>query len=1004
MKNTSIFSLIAAKGSQFTGTTSDGQNRVELALLGDVGYVKGSASNMRAIVLPGHTDADDWHLVNITDRHYLYLGTIAVLGATGEEHASDTALRSFNWAFGNIGQVYDVIPAPAYVLSRLLDHEGRAQYKGRVTHDELRKIHQQVTLTPVVWKGDDSTELASHSDYPSLSRDMCRADGVRALYDTATVDGICQVLFEGAETDQYDAIISQVSRMDGLSNRILVAMNQAADKVKPVKVTKTDPFKKNGVVNIAQIFELDDGQTVTIVYHNPDSTPTKLDPKDTVTSWKFLLNKRDVSAVLQPKSGKDVQIPVLAKRMMMVVEANSARFKRNQERQLKAENTLVELQKIEQEKQAELLQLDQEIEELQKQLDVPLENHVTGQVETAATFEAAVTRYNIKSLNKRARKPDGLVKFSTRADGEYDVHMEQGSVGGDYVGTIDGAKSWLEGRMQSLSDALDGQSSWDRIAARLVLVSGDDVLGLPAAAAPGTPAEPETKTTDVLKETITPEQADLNWGRQVSAMLRDAAENGRPKFTRNIDGLIALAKSLIEQNKTKGDIVVDELQYIVNQVRTMRQYNVVMPRNDRVTKGKTSNKIRRLNAVFKEAQTPFSMVYSKDDNTARIVSEDTQFHSVSFHFMSGVWSSPYKMGEYGPLLPAIEAYLNEDPTIEREQMLFGTNTNVVDTASGQLAWDLKKYLLEGVDQAKKDSAVYSENRKAGLDPTMARAAVELAKTIDPVLGAADEVNAATGDMTSPNPGMTPEPDSAITPEPQNPERGITPENEARLIQDLKRLNEDPEWGGNDRYSYFFKRIQRAVDGEDQEAIQWANNWIAELDQYKADKEATQKADADRVKENLANAPKTERHQLWEQAQALGDTTPYISWIPARSAEFIKENPEYTNMLGGTPASQEAYQTAFDAFLNKYVDALKTSQETNNTTQEDNGVTAAEPNPDETWLDQIIAGDLDLANLDMDQFMEVATKYAADTSTPIYAKLEQALNAVTAAKVAKAQGV
>lgn len=1003
MKNTSIFSLIAAQGSQFTGTTSDGQNRVELALLGDVGYVKGSASNMRAIVLPGHTDADEWHLVNITDRHYLYLGTIAVLGATGEEHASDTALRSFNWAFGNIGQVYDVIPAPAYVLSRLLDHEGRAQYKGRVTHDELRKIHQQVTLTPVVWKSDDSTELASHSDYPSLSRDMCRADGVRALYDNATVDGICQVLFEGAETDQYDAIISQVSRMDGLSNRILVAMNQAADKVKPVKVTKTDPFKKNGVVNIAQIFELDDGQTVTIVYHNPDSTPTKLDPKDTVTSWKFLLNKRDVSAVLQPKSGKDVQIPVLAKRMMMVVEANSARFKRNQERQLKAENTLVELQKIEQEKQAELLQLDQEIEELQKQLDVPLENHVTGQAEpeeSAAAFESAVTRYNLKSLNKRARKPEGLVKFSTRADGEYDVHMEQGTVGGDYVGTIDGAKSWLEGRLQSLSDALDGQSSWDAIAARLELVSGEDVLGLPTAAAPAAkPAAEPAKTTDVLEETITPEQQDLNWGRQVSAMLRDAAENGRPKFTRNIDGLIALAKSLIEQHKVKGDIVVDELQYIVNQVRAMRQYNVVMPRNDRVTKGKTPNKLRRLNAAFKEAQAPFSLKYLKDDNTVRIASEDTNFHSISFHFLSGKWTSPYKMGEYGPLMPAIEAYLNEDPTIEREQITFGTNPNVVDTASGQLAWDLKKYLLEGVEQAKKDQAAYSENRKAGLDPTMARAAVEVAKTLDPVLGAADEVNAATGDMTSPNPGMTPEPESAITPEPQKPERGMTPENEARLLQDLKRLNEDPEWGGNDRYSYFFKRIQRAVDGTDQEAVKWANEWIAELDQEKADKAAAQKADMDRVKENLANSKPHERYQLWERALDQGETSQYTSWISSNSAKFVKENPEYTNMLGGTPASQEAYQIAFNAFLTKQVEELEASQQA----QEDNGMTA-ETNPDETWLDQIIAGDLDLASLDMDQFMEVATKYAADTSTPIYAKLEQALNAVTAAKVAKAQGV
>lgn len=996
MKNTSIFSLKAAKGSEFSFAGKDGVKRTEIAVLGDVGYVAGSAWVMHALVLPGNTDADIWYLVNLTDRNYLYLGTVAVLGATGEEHAIDSALRTFNPLFGNIAQSYNVVEAPAFVVSRLLDHEGRAQYHGRITHEEVRNIFNKATIKPVIWRSPDSTELLSHADAPALVGDMCKADGTRSLYDSATVEEIRQTLLDGAEISEYDSIISQVSRMDGLSNRILVAMNKAADKVKPVNVTKTDPFKKNGVVNIAQIFEMDDGQTVTIVYHNPDSTPTKLDPKDLVTSWKFLLNKRDVTAVLQPKSGKDVQIPVLAKRMMMVVEANSARFKRNQERQLKAENTLVELQKIEQEKQAELAQLDQEIEELQKQLDIPMEQHVNGETAAPAkedpAFEPAVTRYNIKSLNKRARKPEGLIKFSTRADGEYDVHMEQGTVGGDYVGAVEGAKKWLEGRMQSLSDALDGQSSWDAIAARLVLVSGDDVLGLPAAAEPAPVQE-----TDVLKENITQEQQNLNWGRQISVMLRDAAENGRPKFTRNIDGLIALAKSLIEQNKANGDIVVDELQYIVNQVRTMRQYCVVMPRNDRVTQGKIPNKLRRLNSALKEAQAPFSLKYLKDDNSIRTVNEDTNFHPISFLFSEGKWSSFYKMGEYGPLLPAIEAYLNEDSAIERQKIYFGTNPNVVDTASGQLAWDLKQYLLDGVEQAKKDQVSYAENRKAGLDPTMAKAAVELAKTLDPALGAVDEVSTAVGDIPGSDAGMTPE-------EPVKVERGISPENEARLLKDLKRLNEDPEWGGNDRYSYFFKRIQRAVDGTDPEAIQWANEWIAELDQAKADKAAAQQQEADRVKENLANAPKTERYQLWEQAQALGDTTPFISWIPARSADFVKENPEYANMLGGTPASQEAYQTAFNAFLNKYVNELKASQEATNTTQEDNGVTAAETNPDETWLDQIIAGELDLASLDMDQFSEVAVKYADEPDSPIYAKLEQALNAVTSAKVAKAQGV
>ena len=62
------------------------------------------------------------------------------------------------------------------------------------------------------------------------------------------------------------------------------------------------------------------------------------------------------------------------------------------------------------------------------------------------------------------------------------------------------------------------------------------------------------------------------------------------------------------------------------------------------------------------------------------------------------------------------------------------------------------------------------------------------------------------------------------------------------------------------------------------------------------------------------------------------------------------------------------------------------------------------NPDEAWLDQIIGGEIDATTLNMDDFMNVAQKYASEPDQPIYAKLEEALNTVTKAKVAKAQGV
>jgi hypothetical protein len=62
------------------------------------------------------------------------------------------------------------------------------------------------------------------------------------------------------------------------------------------------------------------------------------------------------------------------------------------------------------------------------------------------------------------------------------------------------------------------------------------------------------------------------------------------------------------------------------------------------------------------------------------------------------------------------------------------------------------------------------------------------------------------------------------------------------------------------------------------------------------------------------------------------------------------------------------------------------------------------NPDEKWLDQIIAGEIDLAPLNMNDFSQVAEKYVSEINTPIYSKLEQALTAITTAKMEKAKAV
>jgi hypothetical protein len=117
-------------------------------------------------------------------------------------------------------------------------------------------------------------------------------------------------------------------------------------------------------MQVAVLFELSDGQTVTVWFHNPDTTPAKLMPLDELISWKWMLNKKDITIVVAPEHGRDLQVREVARRIMKLAERNGPAF-------AKANAKLA--QKIE-----EGYRIDNEIVSLEKRLA-----EVTHQVEVA---------------------------------------------------------------------------------------------------------------------------------------------------------------------------------------------------------------------------------------------------------------------------------------------------------------------------------------------------------------------------------------------------------------------------------------------------------------------------------------------------------------------------------------------------------------------------------------------------------------------------------------------
>jgi len=125
-----------------------------------------------------------------------------------------------------------------------------------------------------------------------------------------------------------DALVAPYAKLERRMELLRGIMERTGNAVKPVALQVTDPFKLRGVANVAAIFELSDGQTVSIYFHNPDVTPNKMAPTDEVISWKWLLNKKDITIVVAPERGADLNVREVARRIMRLAEKNSPSFQR----------------------------------------------------------------------------------------------------------------------------------------------------------------------------------------------------------------------------------------------------------------------------------------------------------------------------------------------------------------------------------------------------------------------------------------------------------------------------------------------------------------------------------------------------------------------------------------------------------------------------------------------------------------------------------------------------
>lgn len=334
----------------------------------NIGSLQGNCRSISAILCDGALDGEKWHVIN---RVHAQTGTfydhIAVKGAVSEAQALRLCQKYFN-PFEN-AVTKSVVAVGDNGLKLFLDSKNTPTNTNFFLPQDAQILDSMVTQKPVEWTDE---KLSSHHGTMShLMLDMATYDLSGELLEKVTPKDVVSMLVDDqCQFMMYDAMILKYRQLDLAMKKIADALKQSDTEEFFVKeVTPIEPFKRQGVVNVGAIFEMSDTQTITVLFNNPDTTPAKLTSTDVITSWKWILNKRDVTAVLQPRAVDAKKYPMIANRMYQLLAKNHARFKRAQAVRNKDEALLAELIGQLEADQLEARMIEQQIADIQTKID-----------------------------------------------------------------------------------------------------------------------------------------------------------------------------------------------------------------------------------------------------------------------------------------------------------------------------------------------------------------------------------------------------------------------------------------------------------------------------------------------------------------------------------------------------------------------------------------------------------------------------------------------------------
>lgn len=272
-----------------------------------------------------------------------------MLGFTSQAEAQAAYLSNYEYGWQGMESC---TPCSMLQLKRWIENGDKSR---PLTEDQL--TNEGMTMEKVLWDGANKPLHASVEQVLYGLRSVDADDGL--LYDSVAV---ADVLGDADMVLTFDALVIPYARIEQRMAIMRKVLDRTGKDVKVAAMQVSDPFTQRGTTNVAVIYELTDGQTVSVFFHNPDVTPKKITSADDLVSWKWMLNKRDITVAVAPERGRDLEPRMVAARIMQLAEKNSARFAAANGKRAERLQTIASLQTELDTKKATLAELEQQVQ------------------------------------------------------------------------------------------------------------------------------------------------------------------------------------------------------------------------------------------------------------------------------------------------------------------------------------------------------------------------------------------------------------------------------------------------------------------------------------------------------------------------------------------------------------------------------------------------------------------------------------------------------------------